>query len=180
MLYEGLVINISSFLRDRDGVHSDTLGPYDPSLSPAEQRCSPASIRCYEGALEMARLFEIFRKTWGLERTPVCFNHWATMAMVTLLESLVKTHSHVAFTGLCRFLRVACRRWMMARGLMRMVQLRARDMSLFQCMPIEAQDMFKDFEARDWHEEKAEDCGSICRDFFGPEFRKQKANETRP
>ena len=99
---------------------------------------------CVSSALEVARLVEVLRCTWGLDRILIVMTQCITVAIFTLMEDLEPAQHRAAFTELCVAARAFSRRWVLGNGMMILYQATAQQMGI--TLPSETAAIFKDFE----------------------------------
>lgn len=107
-----------------------------------------AQERCIDSARLTADLVDQQRQAWGLEYMLASNIHWFTVSMYTLLDSLSDEENQEAFLALSIAAEAASHRWVLARGMLRLVQLRSIQMEV--SLPSKAEALFSDFEARVW------------------------------
>ena len=105
-------------------------------------------------ARDIAALMKQFRSLWPVECVPGTAMQYSSIVMFTLLEDLEDAQNKQAFIESFIVLRALARRWQLAKGFLRLVQVTAMQMGA--ALPMETQVLFKDFEAELW---KAEDSG---------------------
>ncbi|KAH2847874.1 hypothetical protein KXW36_007523, partial [Aspergillus fumigatus] len=110
-------------------------------LKANHEHLDPASIQrarniCIESALRIAGLIGIHRDKWGIGR----------MALDALDSP--DTRNRAAFIEMCIVARAFARRFPLAKGILRMIQLSANQMQVV--LPAETDALFTDFETRSW------------------------------
>ncbi|KAG2014428.1 hypothetical protein GB937_006653 [Aspergillus fischeri] len=115
-------------------------------------------------AHEVARLVELRRRLWGLDRISAPLSQWITISLLTLLEDLSTPESKEAFVSLCVALRVSARRWEHSKGLLRLTQ----HLALQSCstLPPETIPLYRDFQDLRWGPEDDEKFGALARRFW--------------
>jgi hypothetical protein len=103
---------------------------------------------CIENALRIAHLIGIHRDKWGIGRMAPSTIQWLSIGMFTLLEALDSPRNCAAFIELCIVARAFARRFPLAKGILRMIQLSANQMQIV--LPAETDALFTDFETRSW------------------------------
>jgi hypothetical protein len=105
---------------------------------------------CIENALRIAYLIGIHRDKWGIGRMAPSTIQWLSIGMFTLLEALDSPDSRnrTAFIEMCIVARAIARRFPLAKGILRMIQLSANQMQVV--LPAETDALFTDFETRSW------------------------------
>ncbi|RMJ28952.1 Transcription factor [Aspergillus sp. HF37] len=107
-----------------------------------------AQERCVLSAREVTWLIETFRSRWRLYLLPVSFTQHTTISLFTLLEALDDNDNRTAFVQLCIVSRSFARRWAVAKGMLRLVQLSAKQMGVD--LPPEASTLFESVESKVW------------------------------
>lgn len=134
MYYHDICITITELAKTAEhGTEDQHLGPEELSLSAARQ---------------IAGLVEIHRSTWGIDLFPASHIHWIAVSMFTLLGKLDVPANQEAFVNLCVAAKVASRRWPLARGTLRTVQVTAKKLGVR--LPPETDPLFIDFERKIW------------------------------
>lgn len=110
-------------------------------------------------ARRIARLMGIHRERWGIDRVAACTIQWVTTALYTLLGALDSTENRNAFTELCILARAFSRRFPLAKGILRMIQLTAQQRHV--SLPEETDALFTDFVAESWTEKDHEGFSSF-------------------
>lgn len=98
-------------------------------------------------ARQIGTLLSQYRSTWPTERMPMGMMQYSTLALFTLLEGLDEKQNQVSFVENLIALRALARRWQMAKGMLRLVQLTAIKQEVQ--LPPESEILLKDFET-DW------------------------------
>ncbi|KAH1430351.1 hypothetical protein KXX32_004046 [Aspergillus fumigatus] len=124
-------------------------------LKANHEHLDPASIQrarniCIESALRIAGLIGIHRDKWGIGRMAPSTIQWLSIGMFTLLDALDSpdTRNRAAFIEMCIVARAFARRFPLAKGILRMIQLSANQMQVV--LPAETDALFTDFETRSW------------------------------
>ncbi|KAH1630590.1 hypothetical protein KXX59_007076 [Aspergillus fumigatus] len=101
-------------------------------------------------ALRIAGLIGIHRDKWGIGRMAPSTIQWLSIGMFTLLDALDSpdTRNRAAFIEMCIVARAFARRFPLAKGILRMIQLSANQMQVV--LPAETDALFTDFETRSW------------------------------
>jgi hypothetical protein len=110
-----------------------------------------ARERCIDSARVNAALVDQQREFWGLDYMPPINIHWYTVSMYTLLEALDDEGNRDAFVSLTIAAKAASHRWALGRGMLRLVQVTAKQMKV--TLPLETEGLFSDFEAKLWRQE---------------------------
>lgn len=92
-----------------------------------------------------------FRSQWPVDCIPGTMTQYTSVAMFTLLENLHDAQSKQAFIESSIILRSLARRWQPAKGILRLIQLKAMEMDC--ALPVETQIIFREFEAELWKTE---------------------------
>ncbi|KAK9857273.1 hypothetical protein MYU51_020547 [Penicillium brevicompactum] len=98
-------------------------------------------------ARQVGTLLSQYRSTWPTECMPMGMMQYSTLALFTLLEGLDEKQNQVSFVENLIALRALARRWQMAKGMLRLVQLTAIKQEVQ--LPPESDILLKDFET-DW------------------------------
>ncbi|KAL6230509.1 hypothetical protein BDW75DRAFT_234337 [Aspergillus navahoensis] len=106
------------------------------------------SARC------IANLIALHRQRWGVDHMAPCTIQWVTTALYALLGALDSAENRTAFTELCTTARAFSRRYPFAKGIMRMLQLTARQMQV--PLPEETDILFSSFSAETWRDKDRE------------------------
>lgn len=131
MSYHVYIITIFSYLK----VHPSA--PASAALSAQQQ--------CISSAIAVRDLMNTYRSNWRrIEYQPVEYMQITTVCLFVLLEDLNAPGSRQAFVELLVIARSMARRFQLARGILRLVQLSAREQNII--LPEEAQQLYKDFE----------------------------------
>ncbi|KAL4995319.1 hypothetical protein BDV10DRAFT_174901 [Aspergillus recurvatus] len=107
----------------------------------------------------IANLIVLHRQRWGIDRMAPCTIQWFTTALYALLGALDSAENRVAFTELCTTARAFSRRYPFAKGVMRMLQLTAKQMQL--TLPEETDALFSSFSAETWSDKDREGFSSF-------------------
>uniref|UniRef100_A0A093VRN9 Nitrogen assimilation transcription factor nirA n=1 Tax=Talaromyces marneffei PM1 TaxID=1077442 RepID=A0A093VRN9_TALMA len=131
MSYHVYIITIFSYLK----VH--------PS-APASL-ASSAQQQCISSALAVRDLMNTYRSKWRrIEYQPVEYMQFIAVCLFVLLEDLDAPRSSQAFVELSVIARSMARRYQLARGILRLVQLSGREQNIV--LPEEAQQLYQEFE----------------------------------
>ncbi|KAJ5761452.1 hypothetical protein N7533_003491 [Penicillium manginii] len=103
---------------------------------------------CTSSAREIGDGLNKFRSLWPVEYMPMNLMQYATMALFALLGSLEHEEERKSFTDILISLRALARRWQLAKGMLRLIQLTA--MKQEAKLPAEAQILLRDFEEELW------------------------------
>jgi hypothetical protein len=108
-------------------------------------------------------LVNIHRTKWGIQYMSPTLTHWLGVSLFTLLEALDQENNSKAFTELCVVTRACAQRWMLSKGILRMVQINAANMHI--SLPEEARALFIDFTEKDWEEKHRSQLNSLYPNF---------------
>ncbi|OJJ42822.1 hypothetical protein ASPZODRAFT_104512 [Penicilliopsis zonata CBS 506.65] len=124
----------------------------EEAIPPAEYQHIQA-LR-FSSSRSVARLMNLHRQSWGLDRMPSGNMQWITVAQSTLLEDLDSIDNREAFVSLSLAAKAAARRWPMGKGLLRSIAMTARQQGVV--LPVETDTLFAELEnswtARDTRE----------------------------
>lgn len=118
----------------------------------------------HENARRVAQLIGLHRERWGIDRMAPCTIQWVTTALYALLGALDSLDNRNAFIELCILARSFSRQFPLGKGIMRMLQLTAKQMQL--SLPEETDALFSEFAAENWSEKDREAFSS-----FYPHFQ---------
>lgn len=104
-----------------------------------------------------------FRSRWPVDYVPGTAMQYTSVAMFTLLENLEDDQGKQAFIESFIVLRALARRWRLARGILRLIQLTTMNMDAV--LPMETQILFRDFESELWNPEDAGRFSSLYPNF---------------
>jgi hypothetical protein len=116
-----------------------------------------------DAAHKIGALIKRFRPDWPVECVPGTTIQYCSVAMFTLLENLDEAQNKQAFVDCFIVLRALASRWQLAKGILRLIQLRA--MKMKADLPVELQILFRDFEADSWKVEDSERFSSLYPNF---------------
>ncbi|CRG91696.1 C6 transcription factor, putative [Talaromyces islandicus] len=116
-------------------------------ISPEEARET-----CIDSALQVAHMIRMHRTKWSIEYISAMAMHWVAIALFTLLDNLDEPRSRDAFVDLCFVARVFSRRWLLAKGILRMIQITAEKMNIQ--LPTETDTLLDDFSVNSWDVDK--------------------------
>ncbi|KAI9927032.1 hypothetical protein MW887_003413 [Aspergillus wentii] len=109
---------------------------------------SPTRQLRISSALKVRELINIFCSQWRMEYFAQNFMQWAAVAAFTLLDDLSDRESSDAFIDLCIVIRSIGRRWLLSRGILRLIQLTATHHNIE--LPRESHSLFRDFQNDLW------------------------------
>ncbi|KAL2871628.1 uncharacterized protein BJX67DRAFT_342731 [Aspergillus lucknowensis] len=131
---------------------------YNTSIHDHETAAAAREIT-YANARRIVQLLRIHRMRWGIDRMAPCTIQWVTTALFSLLEALDSAENRTAFTELCTLARAFSRRYPLAKGIMRMLQLTANQLNV--ALPEETNALFSSFAAESWTEKDREAFSSF-------------------
>ncbi|KAJ5979878.1 hypothetical protein N7481_007176 [Penicillium waksmanii] len=99
-------------------------------------------------AREIGVVLNQFRSLWPVEYMPMNSMQYATMALFALLGGLKHEEEKKSFTDVLTSLRALARRWQLAKGMLRLIQLTAVKQE--SNLPAEAVVLLRDFEEELW------------------------------
>jgi hypothetical protein len=108
---------------------------------------------CVESALKITQMIRLYRSKWSIEFISGTTVYWVSIALFVLLEELDNPFSRRAFIDLCSAAKVFSKQWFLAKSILRMVQVTARQMNIR--LPPETDSLLKDFETSMWQQEKS-------------------------
>ncbi|PWY90602.1 C6 transcription factor [Aspergillus sclerotioniger CBS 115572] len=147
MFYHTTVMQIFGFLRSNKEISLEAgLAGYAREL-------------CLSSARRVAALLGVHRDKWGIDRMAPSTIQWCSIGMFTLMESLDTTANRNAFIELCIIARAFSRRFPLAKGILRMIQLSANQTQVV--LPEETDALFTDFETLAWKERDAQEFSSF-------------------
>jgi len=102
-------------------------------------------------AYHIGAMLNRHRSQWPVECMPMTFMQYSTLSLFTLLDDLNDEQNQVSFVENLIALRALARRWQLAKGMLRLVQLTAikQDAPL----PKESAILLQDFETETWNTE---------------------------
>ncbi|OKL57428.1 hypothetical protein UA08_07042 [Talaromyces atroroseus] len=112
MQYHSIIMQMFGFLSFHDA-NSDPIKVKNIRISAAH---------------EVLKLTNLHRKKWGIQRMSPTMIHWLSTSMFTLLDALDDDSNRKAFTELAVVTRACAHRWMLSKGILRMIQLNAAKM----------------------------------------------------
>lgn len=107
---------------------------------------------CLSAARAVGELMEIQKSNWGFHPMNVVNMQWIVVALFVLMDDLDNPDSLTHFVELCVAATYPARRWLLLKGMFRLVQITARQKH--KNLPEVVQRLFNDFESKYW---KAED-----------------------
>ncbi|KAL4948540.1 hypothetical protein BDW69DRAFT_91175 [Aspergillus filifer] len=113
----------------------------------------------HRNARRIAQLIALHRERWGIDRMDPCTIQWITTGLYCLLGSLDSLENRNAFIELSIIARALSRRFPLAKGIMRMLQLTANQMQV--SLPEETNALFSAFAAESWSEKDREAFSSF-------------------
>ncbi|EAW08929.1 putative C6 transcription factor [Aspergillus clavatus NRRL 1] len=133
--YHTTVMQIFGFLKATDEV-------LDPQI------VENARTICIDNARRIAFLIGIHRDKWGIGRMAPSTIQWLSIGMFTLLDALDSDDNRAAFIDMCTVARAIARRFPLATGILRMIQISANEMPIL--LPAETDALFTDLETQGW------------------------------
>lgn len=133
-------------------IFSSLLVPRPGSNEQAFAEAESAKKICLSSASAVRKLLEIQRSNWGLDPMPLVNMQWIVVALFNLLNNLNDPDYQFEFLELCKAAIFPARRWLLLKGMFRLVQITARQKH--ENLPVEIKRLFNDFERKYW---KAED-----------------------
>jgi hypothetical protein len=106
---------------------------------------------CVESALQVAQMIRLYRSKWGLEFISGTAVYWVAIALFVLLDELENPSNRRAFIDLCSMAKVLSKQWFLMKGILRMLQITARQMHI--SLPPETEPLLLDFETNMWRQE---------------------------
>ncbi|KAB8227196.1 fungal specific transcription factor domain-containing protein [Aspergillus alliaceus] len=146
LFYHTTVMQIFGFLRSNGG----TLCP---------ETAKNAQDLCLSTARRIPHILGTHREKWGIDRMAPSTVQWTSIGLFTLLEALDVLENRKAFVELCIFARAMSRRFALAKGIMRMIQVTAKQMEVN--LPEETDALFVDFETETWRDRDAQEFSSF-------------------
>lgn len=109
-----------------------------------------AREKCTQAAQEVARVIKLYMQSWGPCSLGMMVCHPIYMSISVLVEEQQDNSQASYITDLCVALRALSRRWPLAMGMLRLVQLDAR----IKCwrLPPDTDKLFEEFEASAWRQ----------------------------
>lgn len=143
------------------------LGSDETALAKAET----AKEICLSSARTVSELLEIQRSNWGLDPMPVTNTQFIFQSLFILMDDLDNPESSADFFRLSKGLTFPARRWLLTKGMFRMVQIIARKQH--EDLPEDIKRLFNDFETKYW---RAEDRARISSAYpvFASSIRQQE------
>ncbi|KAL2846338.1 hypothetical protein BJX68DRAFT_128091 [Aspergillus pseudodeflectus] len=128
-----------------------------PDLDP--KAFASARTTTYLNARRIAQLISIHRMRWGIDRMPPSTLQWITIGLFALIGALDSPENRTAFTELCTLSRAFSRRFPLAKGILRMLQLTAQHMNIK--FPEETDALFSSFTVENWTDRDRESFSSL-------------------
>lgn len=142
-------MQIFGFLRSNPNARTDL----DPATT------DHAKSVCLSTARRISSLLSIHREKWGIDRMAPSTIQWISISLFTLLEALDNPANRSAFVELCIVARSFARRFALAKGILRMIQLSANQQQV--TLPAETGALFTDFESQSWRNNDAHEFSSF-------------------
>ncbi|KOC12421.1 putative C6 transcription factor [Aspergillus flavus AF70] len=147
LFYHTNVMQIFGFLQSNSG----------EAITP--ETAKNAKDLCLSTARRIAQILSIHREKWGIDRLAPSTVQWASIGLFTLLEALDSLENRKAFTELCIFARALSRRFGLAKGILRMIQVTAQQTEV--SLPPETDALFLDFETQTWRNRDSQSFSSF-------------------
>ncbi|KAF5862069.1 hypothetical protein ETB97_012216 [Aspergillus alliaceus] len=141
MCYHTLIMSTFSFFKT----------PVPDADQTAFEFVSRAQQTCISSARIVSDLVDIHMTRWGTERETVPDIHWIYTALFILIDDLNEEKSHNAFLHLAKAALSFGRRWLLTKGMFRLVQIATNQANGF--LPPDIIGLFKEFERRLWRPE---------------------------
>lgn len=106
---------------------------------------------CVESAHHIAQIIHLYRSKWGIELISGTSVYWISIALFVLLDELENPSHRRAFIELCSVAKVLSKQWFLMKGILRMLQITARQMHII--LPPETEPLLQDFETDMWRQE---------------------------
>lgn len=145
MHYHYLMMTLFGFLKSPDEAESEATSEH-------------AKEMFLSSATQIGELMRIYRREWGVDRIPIVTTHYIAVALFMLLDDLGSEPRRAAFVELCVAARAASRRFKLGKGILRLVQLTAKQMEVD--LPPEMAKLFQEFEAKSWGSKEAQHYSS--------------------
>ncbi|PLB38625.1 uncharacterized protein BDW47DRAFT_131248 [Aspergillus candidus] len=166
LFYHTTVIQIFGFLRS----NIDTT--LDPGAGERARNIGMSTAR------RIAYLLGLHRERWGIDRMAPSTIQWISVSLFTLLEGLDQPENRNPFVEVLVLGRAFARRFALATGIMRMIQLSAEQMQV--ALPEETHALFVDFQTQTWGDRDANGFSSFYPHFLTvvqqPEARQTEAS----
>ncbi|RDH26520.1 hypothetical protein BDQ94DRAFT_155421 [Aspergillus welwitschiae] len=147
LFYHTTVMQIFGFLR------------YNREVALDVSTAAHARELCLSSARRVVALLRVHRDKWGIDRMAPSTIQWCSIGMFTLMESPDSTENRNAFIELCIIAQAFSRRFPLAKGILRMIQLSANQTQV--ALPEETHALFTDFGALGWKERDAREFSSF-------------------
>lgn len=102
----------------------------------------------HSSAQHICDILVSYRSRWSTNHMLMSHAQYATVALFILLEDLGNDKSAHAFVDLCIILCAMSRRWLLAKGMLRLVQLTARLEGIV--LPVQTRSLFVEFASPSW------------------------------
>lgn len=106
---------------------------------------------CVESALQIAQMIRLYRSKWGIEFISGTAVYWVSIALFVLLDELDNPSNRRAFIDLWSMAKVLSKQWFLMKGILRMLQITARQMRI--SLPPETEPLLQDIETNMWRQE---------------------------
>lgn len=124
---------------------------------------SSANRICQSSAHAVGKLMEVHENNWGFELMNFTNMRWIATALYTLMDDLSDTAGHTAFRELCMPAISMAKRWLIVRGMLRLVRIQAKLRG--KTIPEDIRRALNDFERRYWRPEDQQQFRSCYPDF---------------
>lgn len=141
MYYHGTIMVLFGFLKTSYRFPSRPM-----IITPHEARET-----CVESAHQIAQMIRLYRSKWGIEFISGTAVYWVSIALFVLLDELENPSHRRAFIDLCSMAKVLSRQWFLMKGILRMIQITARQMHI--SLPPETEPLLQDSEMNMWRQE---------------------------
>lgn len=125
--------------------------PYRYPSRPMIITPNEARETCVESALQITQMIRIYRSKWGIDFISGTAVYWVSIALFVLLDELENPSNRRAFTDLCSVAKALSKQWFLMRGILRMLQITAKQMHI--SLPPETEPLLQDFEINLWRQE---------------------------
>lgn len=107
---------------------------------------------CVESALQIAQMIRLYRSKWSIEFISGTAVYWVSIALFVLLDEVENPTHRQAFIDLCSVAKVLSKQWFLAKAILRMLQITAKQMHI--PLPPETDVLLQDFESNTWRQER--------------------------
>ena len=140
-------------------------GLIKPLPDPKDQVISIENARYLRqsAARNIRDLLNSHRCQWTTNWMPMNYAQYATVALFSLLEGLDDDENAAAFIDLCIILCALSRRWLLAKGMLRLIQLTARLKGIV--LPSPTRSLFLEFGSKSWKQRDRKRFSSLYPNF---------------